>query len=116
MVGSFVMLLLAGKGIAEARLSLSPSSFLRGRATAFAPDAAKPLHKPKHNPYLLDFWVDNLRRINAIGSKIQSKTVKHWNGINGRVARELDKLIGREWDKLVSSVTKMFSREQHQGS
>mmetsp|Transcript_21446 Transcript_21446/g.45837 ORF Transcript_21446/g.45837 Transcript_21446/m.45837 type:complete len:369 (+) Transcript_21446:112-1218(+) len=120
--GSLALLLIAGKGIAEAqRLSLSPSSFLlRGRrAAAFVPAAAKPLRErpKKRHPLLL---------IDAIGSKIQSETVKHWNGIHRQIAgewdkligHEWDKLIGREWDKLASSVVKLFSDSEvrHEGS
>jgi len=109
-VGFFTLVLFAGKGIAEAHLSLSSLPFLRGGHTAFAPPATKPLQKKRISlPRPVLFGLVSLQRTtNIIGNKIQTETTKQWSGIHENV--------GREWGKLTSSIGKLFSREQHQGA
>lgn len=109
-VGFFTLVLIASKSIAEAHLSLSSLPFLRGGYIAFAPSATKPLLEKKQRtarPVL--FGLVNLQRtINVIGNKIQSQTTKQWSDLNGNV--------GREWGKLTSSIGKVFSSQQREGT
>ncbi|KAL7531134.1 hypothetical protein ACHAXR_006094 [Thalassiosira sp. AJA248-18] len=109
-VGFFTLVLIASKSIAEAHLSLSSLPFLRGGYIAFAPSATKPLLEKKQRPARpVLFGLVNLQRtINVIGNKIQSQTTKQWSDLNGNV--------GREWGKLTSSIGKVFSSQQREGT
>mmetsp|Transcript_3146 Transcript_3146/g.6953 ORF Transcript_3146/g.6953 Transcript_3146/m.6953 type:complete len:353 (+) Transcript_3146:219-1277(+) len=108
-VGFFTIILFASKGFAEAHLSLSSMPFLRGGYTAFAPSATTPLKNKRIRPSPVLFGLVNLQRtINIIGNKIQSETTKKWN--------DIPKNVGREWGKLTSSIGKLLSKEQRQGT
>mmetsp|Transcript_32792 Transcript_32792/g.55782 ORF Transcript_32792/g.55782 Transcript_32792/m.55782 type:complete len:354 (-) Transcript_32792:116-1177(-) len=108
-VGFFTLALFASKGIVEAHLSLSSLPFLRGGYTAFAP-VTKPLETQRISPPSpILFRLDNLQRtINNIGDKIQAETTKLWS--------DLHENFGREWGKFTSSLGKLISREQAEGS
>lgn len=103
-VGSFALILLASKGIAEAHLSLSSLPFLRGGYMAFAPPVQR-LEKTTISPRPVLFGLVTWQRT---FNKIQSQAIKPWRGINENIVRE--------WGKLTSSIGKLFESEQRQGT
>jgi len=108
-VGFFTLILFASKGVAEAHLSLTSLPFLRGGYTAFAPSATKPLQNKRSRPGPILFGLGNLQRqIDVIGNKIQLETAKVWS--------DIPKNVGREWGKFTSSIGKLISSEQRQGT
>ncbi|KAL9186121.1 hypothetical protein ACHAXT_005359 [Thalassiosira profunda] len=93
-VAFLALVLLAGKGVTEARLSLTSLPSLRGGYAALAPPI--PVQKSPPRPAL--FGVVNIQRtITHIGGKIQSETSRQWNG-------------------LASSIGRVFSREEIAGA
>lgn len=106
-VGSFTLILLATKGMSEAHLSMLSLPFLRGGYVALAPPATRPRQQRRLHP-ILDGWANFQHAVDIVGSKIQLETRKHWSGLNDN--------IGREWDKLASSVVKLFSKDKREST
>lgn len=104
---SFItLLLLAGKSLTEAHISLP---FLRGGYIAIS-SYTSPIHDHKRrkrkndiNPVM--YRLSQLQNsLNMMGVRIQSETQKHWTGISSHVEKE--------WSKLASSMLKLFPSKQ----
>ena len=104
--GFITIVLLAGKSLTEAHISLP---FLRGGYIALSPYKS-PVHEQKQhkrkdalNPAM--HRLDQLAQsLDIIGNKIQLETQKHWSSIHCH--------IEREWSKLSSNVAKLFPTRQ----
>lgn len=102
-VGFFALALLAGRGVTEASLP-----FLRGGGrAAFAPALTKKPAEEKrrsHRNPILHNLGHVQRAVDALGGRMRSEAAKQWNG------------LGREWDKLASSVGKLVSTRERRGT
>ncbi|KAL3786578.1 hypothetical protein ACHAWO_000732 [Cyclotella atomus] len=94
-IGFITLILLAGKSLTEARISLPFS--LRGGYIALS-SYTSPMYEHKQrkrnnhiNPVL--YRLDQLQNsLSLMGSRIQSETYKHWTGIASHVEKEWSKL------------------------
>lgn len=106
-IGFLTMLLLAGKSLTEARISLPFT--LRGGYIALS-SYTSPMYehkqrKRKNNINPVMYRLDQLQNsLNLMGSRIQSETRKHWSGISSHVEKE--------WSKLTSNFLKLFPTKQ----
>ena len=105
-VSLFTILLLAGKTLTEAHISLP---YLRGGYIAIS-SYTSPIYEHKQrkrrnhvNPTMHP--LSNLQNsLNLMGSRIQSETQKYWTGILSHVEKE--------WSKLASSIVNLFPTKQ----
>ncbi|KAL3801648.1 hypothetical protein HJC23_013153 [Cyclotella cryptica] len=111
-VGFITVLLLAGKSLTEAHITLP---FLRGgyiALTSFKTPSHEHTQRMRKNPPKpVLFHLANLQHaLNVLGSKIQSETNKQWSDFHSH--------IGREWSKFAGNILKIFpsSKQSSLGS